>query len=114
MIFTPDTKLTLSLKTSSTFVSLTGGYYLTSVYASLCLIQSLDREQPMSGCLTPEAQETLKEWSCRRSREAQRQKEIQQNQVTTEVFDGSSTHWQHYVWVSVVIDFIAVTHRCPV
>uniref|UniRef100_A0A7N6ALX1 VPS9 domain-containing protein n=1 Tax=Anabas testudineus TaxID=64144 RepID=A0A7N6ALX1_ANATE len=91
-----------------------GGYYLTSVYASLCLIQSLDREQPMSGCLTPEAQETLKEWSCRRSREAQRQKEIQQNQVATEVFDGSSTHWQHYVWVSVVIDFIAVTHRCPV
>uniref|UniRef100_A0A3Q3H1U7 Si:ch211-168d1.3 n=1 Tax=Labrus bergylta TaxID=56723 RepID=A0A3Q3H1U7_9LABR len=58
-----------------------GGYYLTSVYASLCLIQSLDREQPMSGCLTPEAQDALKEWSCRRSREAQRQKETQQNQV---------------------------------
>uniref|UniRef100_A0A3P8RZG7 Si:ch211-168d1.3 n=1 Tax=Amphiprion percula TaxID=161767 RepID=A0A3P8RZG7_AMPPE len=52
-----------------------GGYYLTSVYASLCLIQSLDKDQPISGCLTPEAQEALKEWSCRRSREAQRQKE---------------------------------------
>uniref|UniRef100_A0A665U6B4 Si:ch211-168d1.3 n=1 Tax=Echeneis naucrates TaxID=173247 RepID=A0A665U6B4_ECHNA len=60
-----------------------GGYYLTSVYASLCLIQSLDRDQPFSGCLTAEAQEALKEWSCRRSREAQRQKESQQNQVGT-------------------------------
>lgn len=62
-------------------VFLPGGYYLTSVYASLCLIQRLDREQPLSGCLTPEVQEALKEWSCRRSREAQRQKENQQNQV---------------------------------
>uniref|UniRef100_A0A8D3D3P9 Si:ch211-168d1.3 n=1 Tax=Scophthalmus maximus TaxID=52904 RepID=A0A8D3D3P9_SCOMX len=60
-----------------------GGYYLTSAYASLCLIQSLDQERPLSGCLTPEAQEALKEWSCRRSREAQRQKESQQNQVGT-------------------------------
>uniref|UniRef100_A0A4W6DTF1 Si:ch211-168d1.3 n=1 Tax=Lates calcarifer TaxID=8187 RepID=A0A4W6DTF1_LATCA len=62
-----------------------GGYYLTSVYASLCLIQSLDREQPFSGCLTPEAQEALKEWGCRRSREAQRQKESQQSQVGYQV-----------------------------
>ncbi|AWO97436.1 putative ras and Rab interactor 2-like [Scophthalmus maximus] len=59
-----------------------GGYYLTSAYASLCLIQSLDQERPLSGCLTPEAQEALKEWSCRRSREAQRQKESQQNQTS--------------------------------
>uniref|UniRef100_A0A3Q3M3K2 Si:ch211-168d1.3 n=1 Tax=Mastacembelus armatus TaxID=205130 RepID=A0A3Q3M3K2_9TELE len=73
-----------------------GGYYLTSVYASLCLIQSLDREQPFSGCLTPEAQETLKEWSCRRSREAQRQKENQQNQVGTRFFDRSSTAQKHW------------------
>lgn len=58
-----------------------GGYYLTSVYASLCLIQSLDKEKSMSGCLIPEAQEALKEWSCRRSREAQRQKESMQSQV---------------------------------
>ncbi|XP_026018161.1 ras and Rab interactor 2 isoform X6 [Astatotilapia calliptera] len=58
-----------------------GGYYLTSVYASLRLIQSLDKEQPFSGCLTPEVQEALKEWSCRRSREAQRQKENQQSQL---------------------------------
>lgn len=58
-----------------------GGYYLTSVYASLCLIQTWDREQPLSGSLTPEAQEALKEWSSRRSREAQRQKESLQSQV---------------------------------
>lgn len=58
-----------------------GGYYLTSVYAGLCLIQSLDGDQPVSGCLTPQAQEALKEWSCRRSREAQRQQDDQQSQV---------------------------------
>ncbi|CAB1422263.1 unnamed protein product [Pleuronectes platessa] len=57
-----------------------GGYYLTSVFASLRLIQGLDGEQPAAGCLTPEAQEALEEWSSRRSREAQRQKESQQNQ----------------------------------
>uniref|UniRef100_A0A3Q4GCZ0 Si:ch211-168d1.3 n=1 Tax=Neolamprologus brichardi TaxID=32507 RepID=A0A3Q4GCZ0_NEOBR len=67
-----------------------GGYYLTSVYASLRLIQSLDKEQPFSGCLTPEVQEALKEWSCRRSREAQRQKENQQSQVGAACFDCSS------------------------
>ncbi|XP_034020728.1 ras and Rab interactor 2 [Thalassophryne amazonica] len=57
-----------------------GGYYLTSVYTSLCLIQSLDKEHPFPGCMVPEAQEALKEWSCRRSQEAQRQKENQQSQ----------------------------------
>uniref|UniRef100_H3CDD0 Si:ch211-168d1.3 n=1 Tax=Tetraodon nigroviridis TaxID=99883 RepID=H3CDD0_TETNG len=44
-----------------------GGYYLTCVFASLCLIQKWDGERPPSGCLTQEAQEALKEWSCRRS-----------------------------------------------
>uniref|UniRef100_A0A087XDF8 Si:ch211-168d1.3 n=1 Tax=Poecilia formosa TaxID=48698 RepID=A0A087XDF8_POEFO len=57
-----------------------GGYYLTSVYASLCLIQSLEQDQPFSGCLTPQVQEALKEWSCRRTLEAQKQKETQQSQ----------------------------------
>ncbi|KAK5603714.1 hypothetical protein CRENBAI_001974 [Crenichthys baileyi] len=57
-----------------------GGYYLTSVYASLCLIQSLEQDQPFSGCLTPQVQEALKEWSCRRTLEAQKQKETQQTQ----------------------------------
>ncbi|XP_065806507.1 ras and Rab interactor 2 [Labrus bergylta] len=77
-----------------------GGYYLTSVYASLCLIQSLDREQPMSGCLTPEAQDALKEWSCRRSREAQRQKETQQNQRCVRILfqDGERSAVRTLQW----------------
>ncbi|XP_049425232.1 ras and Rab interactor 2 isoform X1 [Epinephelus fuscoguttatus] len=77
-----------------------GGYYLTSVYASLCLIQSLDREQPRSGCLTPEAQEALKEWSCRRSREAQRQKESMQNQRCVRILfqDGERSAVRTLQW----------------
>lgn len=81
------------------FIFLLGGYYLTSVYASLCLIKSLDREQPFSGCLTADTQEALKEWSCRRSREAQRQKENQQSQVGTRCFHWNcttQTHWHCY------------------
>uniref|UniRef100_A0A3B4AHI8 VPS9 domain-containing protein n=1 Tax=Periophthalmus magnuspinnatus TaxID=409849 RepID=A0A3B4AHI8_9GOBI len=58
-----------------------GGYYLTSVYASLCLIQTWDREKPLGGFMTPQAQEALQEWSSRRSREAQRHKDNQHNQV---------------------------------
>ncbi|XP_070786245.1 ras and Rab interactor 2 [Enoplosus armatus] len=77
-----------------------GGYYLTSVYASLCLIQSLDRDQPFSGCLTPEAQEALKEWSCRRSREAQRQKENQQSQRCVRILfqDGERSAVRTLQW----------------
>uniref|UniRef100_A0A8C7TWX0 Ras and Rab interactor 2 n=1 Tax=Oncorhynchus mykiss TaxID=8022 RepID=A0A8C7TWX0_ONCMY len=43
-----------------------GGYYLTSVYASLCLIQSKPEVVPSSG-LTREARDSLKDWSRRRS-----------------------------------------------
>ncbi|XP_034413238.1 ras and Rab interactor 2 [Cyclopterus lumpus] len=77
-----------------------GGYYLTSVYASLGLIQSLDREQPFSGCLTPEAQEALKEWSSRRSREAQRQKENQQSQRCVRILfqDGERSAVRTLQW----------------
>ncbi|XP_035462230.2 ras and Rab interactor 2 [Scophthalmus maximus] len=77
-----------------------GGYYLTSAYASLCLIQSLDQERPLSGCLTPEAQEALKEWSCRRSREAQRQKESQQNQRCVRILfqDGERSAVRTLQW----------------
>ncbi|KAM7366411.1 hypothetical protein PAMP_015850 [Pampus punctatissimus] len=77
-----------------------GGYYLTSVYASLRLIQSLDREQPFSGCLTPEAQEALKEWSCRRSREAQRQKDNQHNQRCVRILfqDGERSAVRTLQW----------------
>ncbi|XP_029311127.1 ras and Rab interactor 3 isoform X2 [Cottoperca gobio] len=77
-----------------------GGYYLTSVYASLCLIQSLDREQPFSGCLTPEAQEALKEWSCRRSLEARKQKENQQSQRCVRILfqDGERSAVRTLQW----------------
>ncbi|XP_039997128.1 ras and Rab interactor 2 [Xiphias gladius] len=77
-----------------------GGYYLTSVYASLCLIQSLDGEKPFSGCLTLEAQEALKEWSCRRSREAQRQKESQQSQRCVRILfqDGERSAIRTLQW----------------
>ncbi|XP_034470854.1 ras and Rab interactor 2 isoform X2 [Hippoglossus hippoglossus] len=77
-----------------------GGYYLTSVFASLCLIRSLDGEQPAAGCLTPEAQEALKEWSSRRSREAQRQKESQQNQRCVRILfqDGERSAVRTLQW----------------
>uniref|UniRef100_A0A8C7KFT3 Ras and Rab interactor 2 n=1 Tax=Oncorhynchus kisutch TaxID=8019 RepID=A0A8C7KFT3_ONCKI len=46
-----------------------GGYYLTSVYASLCLIQSKPEVVTSSG-LTREARDSLKDWSRRRSLQA--------------------------------------------
>uniref|UniRef100_A0A8C5BNN4 Si:ch211-168d1.3 n=1 Tax=Gadus morhua TaxID=8049 RepID=A0A8C5BNN4_GADMO len=59
-----------------------GGYYLSSVYASLCLIQSLEAKAPRPpGCLTREAQEELREWGRRRGREAQIHRESQRIQV---------------------------------
>ncbi|XP_042256308.1 ras and Rab interactor 2 isoform X2 [Thunnus maccoyii] len=77
-----------------------GGYYLTSVYASLHLIQSLDQEQPFSGCLTPEAQEALREWSCRRSQEAQRQKENRHSQRCVRILfqDGERSAVRTLQW----------------
>ncbi|KAJ8007927.1 hypothetical protein DPEC_G00099260 [Dallia pectoralis] len=60
-----------------------GGYYLTSVYASLCLIQSLEMEgspSPPKG-LTPETQNRLREWGRRRSLDAKSNRERQQKQV---------------------------------
>uniref|UniRef100_A0A8C7N4V6 Ras and Rab interactor 2 n=1 Tax=Oncorhynchus kisutch TaxID=8019 RepID=A0A8C7N4V6_ONCKI len=44
-----------------------GGYYLTSVYASLCLIQSKPEVVTSSG-LTREARDSLKDWSRRRKK----------------------------------------------
>ncbi|XP_072517720.1 ras and Rab interactor 2 [Salminus brasiliensis] len=52
-----------------------GGYYLTSVYASLSHIQSEPVAVPSSG-LTQEVRESLKEWSRRRNSEAKSQKDI--------------------------------------
>ncbi|KAG1940527.1 ras and Rab interactor 1 [Pimephales promelas] len=51
-----------------------GGYYLTSLYASLSLIQSQPEDVPPSG-LTNQARESLKEWSRRRSNETTNQKD---------------------------------------
>ncbi|KAK0154987.1 Ras and Rab interactor 2 [Merluccius polli] len=60
-----------------------GGYYLSSVYASLCLIQSLAAQQPRPpGCLTRKAQEELREWGRRRGREAQLHRENQRIQYS--------------------------------
>uniref|UniRef100_A0A673LVZ7 Si:ch211-168d1.3 n=1 Tax=Sinocyclocheilus rhinocerous TaxID=307959 RepID=A0A673LVZ7_9TELE len=59
-----------------------GGYYLTSVYASLCLIQSKPGAMPTCS-LTNEAQEYLREWSRRRGQEAKTQKDNQLKQVET-------------------------------
>ncbi|XP_052458761.1 ras and Rab interactor 3 [Carassius gibelio] len=56
-----------------------GGYYLTSVYASLCLIQSNPGATPTCS-LTNEAQEYLREWSRRRGQEAKTQKDSQLKQ----------------------------------
>ncbi|KAL2094817.1 hypothetical protein ACEWY4_009536 [Coilia grayii] len=57
-----------------------GGYYLTSVYASLCLIQSQPSSPPPSG-LTREARESLKQWSHRRSNDSRRGRSLQQTFV---------------------------------
>nr|XP_057922788.1 ras and Rab interactor 3 [Doryrhamphus excisus] len=77
-----------------------GGSYLTSMFASLHLIQSMDRDRPASGCLTPEAQEALKEWRCRRSREAQRQKENLQSQRCVRILfqDGERSAVRTLQW----------------
>ncbi|KAL4648187.1 ras and Rab interactor 1 [Arapaima gigas] len=61
-----------------------GGYYLTSVYASLCLIQSQPEAVPPGG-LTRKARESLSGWSCRRSKEAQQQKDFQKHQMFVRV-----------------------------
>ncbi|XP_063043201.1 LOW QUALITY PROTEIN: ras and Rab interactor 1 [Engraulis encrasicolus] len=56
-----------------------GGYYLTSTYASLCLIQSHPQAPPVGG-MTSEAQEKLREWSQRRGQERYTHATTNQNQ----------------------------------
>ncbi|MCI4377152.1 hypothetical protein PGIGA_G00200380 [Pangasianodon gigas] len=84
----------------SSWLSGEGGYYLTSIYASLCLIQS-QPGTPCPGGLTNEAQEYLREWSKRRSQEAKLHKESQQNQrfvrilfQNTECCAARTLHWK--------------------
>uniref|UniRef100_A0A3Q2CZM9 Si:ch211-168d1.3 n=1 Tax=Cyprinodon variegatus TaxID=28743 RepID=A0A3Q2CZM9_CYPVA len=86
-----------------------GGYYLTSVYASLCLIQSLEQDPPFSGCLTPQVQDALKEWSSRRTLEAQKQKETQQSQVGTLILHAINftDTVQPYHTVRLVANFLS-------
>ncbi|KAK3546025.1 hypothetical protein QTP70_019941 [Hemibagrus guttatus] len=84
----------------SSWLSGEGGYYLTSIYASLCLIQS-QPGTPCPGGLTNEAQENLREWSKRRSQEAKLHKENQQNQrfvrilfQNSECCAARTLHWK--------------------
>ncbi|XP_037116614.1 ras and Rab interactor 2 [Syngnathus acus] len=77
-----------------------GGSYLTSVFASLHLIQSLDPERTITGCLTSEAREALKQWRCRRSLEAQKQKENLQRQRCVRILfqDGERSAVRTLQW----------------
>ncbi|KAJ8348301.1 hypothetical protein SKAU_G00268900 [Synaphobranchus kaupii] len=75
-----------------------GGYYLTSVYASLCLIQS-QPEAPPSGGITNKARESLKEWSSRRSKEAQSQKDQQHQRFVRVLFqEGECSSVKTLMW----------------
>ncbi|CAL8242044.1 unnamed protein product [Merluccius merluccius] len=78
-----------------------GGYYLSSVYASLCLIQSLAAQQPRPpGCLTRKAQEELREWGRRRGREAQLHRENQRIQRCVRILfqDGEQSAVRTLQW----------------
>ncbi|XP_037401959.1 ras and Rab interactor 2 isoform X2 [Pygocentrus nattereri] len=76
-----------------------GGYYLTSVYASLSHIQSEPETVPQSG-LTQQVRESLKEWSHRRSSEAKNQKDrnLQQRFVKVLFQDGECSLVKTLQW----------------
>ncbi|KAK9955543.1 hypothetical protein ABG768_015408 [Culter alburnus] len=76
-----------------------GGYYLTSVYASLSLIQSQPEDVPPSG-LTNQARESLKEWSQRRSNETANQKDNKLHQKFIKVLfqDGDRSMVKTLMW----------------
>ncbi|XP_051537142.1 ras and Rab interactor 2-like [Myxocyprinus asiaticus] len=76
-----------------------GGYYLTSLYASLSLIQSQPEGVPPSG-LTNQARESLKEWSRRRSNEPQSQKDNKMHQRFVKVLfqDGDNSLVKTLLW----------------
>ncbi|XP_057204360.1 ras and Rab interactor 3 isoform X2 [Triplophysa rosa] len=76
-----------------------GGYYLTSVYASLYLIQSKPGTTPTCS-LTSETQESLREWSRRRGQEAKTQKDNQQKQRFVRVLfqDDSRSAMRTLLW----------------
>ncbi|KAL7853735.1 hypothetical protein AOLI_G00205790 [Acnodon oligacanthus] len=76
-----------------------GGYYLTSVYASLSHIQSEPEAVPQSG-LTQQVRESLKEWSHRRSSEAKNHKDrnLQQRFVKVLFQDGECSLVKTLQW----------------
>ncbi|XP_056302552.1 ras and Rab interactor 2 [Danio aesculapii] len=76
-----------------------GGYYLTSVYASLSLIQSQPEDLPPNG-LTNQARESLKEWSRRRSNETTNQKDNRLHQKFVKVLfqDGDNSVVKTLMW----------------
>uniref|UniRef100_A0A8C2I0W9 Ras and Rab interactor 1a n=1 Tax=Cyprinus carpio TaxID=7962 RepID=A0A8C2I0W9_CYPCA len=85
-----------------------GGYYLTSVYASLSLIQSQPEDVPPNG-LTNQARESLKEWSRRRSNETISQKDLHQVRYT----DGDNSLVKTLVW-KTALNGEAMAQLCAV
>uniref|UniRef100_A0A3P8Z926 VPS9 domain-containing protein n=1 Tax=Esox lucius TaxID=8010 RepID=A0A3P8Z926_ESOLU len=83
----------------SSYLTGEGGYYLTSVYASLYLIQSKSEAVP-SGGLTQEARDSLKDWSWRRSHQAQNQKNHRQHLKCVRVLfkDGEQSWMKTLQW----------------
>ncbi|XP_062372490.1 ras and Rab interactor 1-like [Sardina pilchardus] len=77
-----------------------GGYYLTSAFASLCLIQS-HPQAPPSGGMTSEAQEKLREWSRRRGQENITHAPSNQNQRLVRVLyqEGTQSVVRTLQWV---------------
>ncbi|XP_017348026.1 ras and Rab interactor 2 isoform X1 [Ictalurus punctatus] len=74
-----------------------GGYYLTSVYASLTYIQS-EPEAVASSGLTHQVKESLKEWSHRRSTESKSQNDIKQRFVKVLFQDGECSLVKTLQW----------------
>ncbi|XP_067280334.1 ras and Rab interactor 1 [Pseudorasbora parva] len=89
-----------------------GGYYLTSLYASLSLIQSQPEDVPPSG-LTNQARESLKEWSRRRSNETTNQKDNKLHQRFIKVLfqDGDRSMVKTLMW-KTALDGEAMAQLC--
>ncbi|XP_052443420.1 ras and Rab interactor 2 [Carassius gibelio] len=91
-----------------------GGYYLTSVYASLSLIQSQPEDVPPNG-LTNQARASLKEWSRRRSNETTSQKDNKLHQGFIKVLfqDGDSSLVKTLMW-KTALNGEAMAQLCAV
>uniref|UniRef100_A0A673IJK5 Ras and Rab interactor 2-like n=1 Tax=Sinocyclocheilus rhinocerous TaxID=307959 RepID=A0A673IJK5_9TELE len=87
-----------------------GGYYLTSVYASLSLILSQPEDVPPNG-LTNQARESLKEWSRRRSNETTSPKDNKLHQVLFQ--DGDTSLVKTLMW-KTALNGEAMAQLCAV